>query len=72
VTDESHLAPEVLALLCCPTTRQPLHLATPAELAAMQPSPAAALVREDRRAAYPILDGIPILIAEEAIPLGAA
>lgn len=66
------MKPEVLALLCCPVTRQPLRLATPAELARLRPSPAAALVREDGQIAYPILDGIPILIAEEGIPLGAA
>ena len=66
------IADEVLALLCCPVTRQPLRLATPAELAAMQPLPDAALVREDGRVAYPVRDGIPVLIAEEGIALGAA
>lgn len=68
----SCVTPEVLALLCCPVTKQPLRLATPVELARLQPAPAAALVREDGQVAYPIHDGIPILIAEEAIPLGAA
>lgn len=29
-----------------------------------------ALVREDRAIAYPIVDGIPILLVDEAVPLG--
>ncbi len=63
------IADEVLALLCCPATRQPLRLATPAELAPL--GLAAGLEREDGRVAYPIRDGIPVLIAEEGIALGA-
>ncbi len=64
------IADEVLALLRCPTTRQPLRLATPAELAALPSAPAEALIREDGRVAYPIRNGIPMLIADAAIPLG--
>jgi len=64
------IAPELLALLRCPVTRQPLRLATPLELAAMIPPSEAALVREDGRVAYPICEGIPSLLATSAVPLG--
>lgn len=64
------IADEVLALLRCPETRQPLRVATPAELAVMNPTPAAALIREDGRVAYPVRGGIPVLITDEAIRLG--
>lgn len=64
------IAEELLALLRCPLTRQPLRAATTAELAAMPGAPPAALVREDGRVAYPIRDGIPVLIGDEAVPLG--
>ena len=57
----------VLALLCCPLTHQPLRVASPDVLVRLQLD--AALVREDGRVAYPVRDGIPVLIAEEAVPL---
>jgi uncharacterized protein YbaR (Trm112 family) len=66
------IANEVLVLLRCPSTRQPLRFATAQELAAMPASPAAALIREDGRVAYPVRDDIPVLIAEEGIALGLA
>jgi len=63
------IAHDVLALLRCPASRQSLRPATASELAAMPSAPAAALIREDGRVAYPIQEGIPMLIAESAIPL---
>lgn len=61
--------PALLDLLCCPETRQPLRLATDAELARLGiPS---ALVREDGAVAYPIRDGIPLLLVDEAIELAS-
>lgn len=60
----------LLSILCCPVTRQALRPATPAELARLGLD--AALVREDAQAAYPIRDGIPLLVAEELRPLEPA
>ncbi len=60
------LSPELLAAVCCPLTRQPLRLASPAELATFDlPT---ALIREDGQIAFPIRDGIPILLPEAALP----
>lgn len=61
------IAPELLALLVCPLTHQPLHIASAEGLARLRLE--AALVRADGRIAYPIRDGIPVLLPEEAIPL---
>ncbi len=58
---------EILPILCCPTTRQPLRIATSAEL--VQLGLPCALVRADGLTAYPVADGIPVLLPESAIPL---
>jgi len=61
----------------CPQTRQTLREATDGELAALQKMPAhtkleAALIRTDSAIAYPIQNGIPLLIPSAAIPLSQA
>ena len=55
---------DFLALLVCPETRQSLRSATSEELARLQLD--AALVREDGRVAYPVREGIPCMLPEEA------
>jgi uncharacterized protein len=80
------LNPELLKLLICPETGQPLILANEDLLSALnleieqgkvcnlagielnQPLEEG-LVREDRQILYPILDGIPALLNDEAIKL---
>ena len=78
--------PALLAILCCPETRQDLAEAGAERIAALNQAIAAGavrnragepvaapvdglLVRRDGQAAYPVRDGIPVLIVEEAIPL---
>jgi uncharacterized protein len=58
---------DFLALLRCPLTMQPLRLAPPDLLARLPVPLDAALVREDGAVVYPIRDGIPVLLPEEAI-----
>lgn len=79
------LSSELLDLLCCPETRQPLRAATAEELAVVnregmlnragrivgQPV-ATGLVREDRAVLYPIWDGIPCLLIEEGFALNSS
>lgn len=78
--------PALLAILCCPETRQDLAEAGPERLAALNRDIAAGavrtrageavaapldglLVRDDGQVGYAVRNGIPVLIAEEAIPL---
>ena len=80
------ISPELLEILVCPETHQPVRPA-PAETVerlnalqadgqltnrAGQPVKEAlqgALVREDGIFAYPVVDGIPIMLIDEALPL---
>jgi uncharacterized protein YbaR (Trm112 family) len=64
----------LLELLCCPETHQPLRFATTDELTRMTHLSSAgplesALLREDGQVAYPIRDGIPLLLVEEQLKL---
>ena len=58
---------DLLSLLRCPLTMQPLRLAPPELLARLPVLLDAGLVREDGAVVYPIRDGIPVLLPEEAI-----
>ncbi len=63
------LSDEVAALLVCPTTGQPLHLASATELQAWtHPDPFDdAFVTADGAIAYPVREGFPVLVADEAL-----
>jgi uncharacterized protein YbaR (Trm112 family) len=61
----------------CPQTRQPLREATSEELAALRRMPEhssleAAWIRTDSAIAYPVQNGIPLLIPSAAISLSQA
>lgn len=63
------LSEEVLALLVCPVTKMPLHLATKAETDAWTSKEPfeAVLVSDDGSRAYPIRDGFPVIVSSEAL-----
>ncbi len=84
--DQAPVSPELVAILVCPESKQPLRLARADELAALNTRlregalrnrggaiPTAefreALVREDGRRAYPVDDGIPVMLIEESVDL---
>jgi hypothetical protein len=54
--------PRLLEILVCPLTKQPLEYDAQAQ----------ELISRAARLAYPIREGIPIMLAEEARPLDAA
>ena len=57
-------------LLRCPVTGQQLHIATPDELRALSANAGDGfLVREDKTAAFPVVNGIPSLLPESLIAL---
>lgn len=53
------IAPELLARLVCPVTRTPLRLDEERQ----------ELISDAARLAYPIKDGVPVMLAREARPL---
>ena len=81
----SVIDPELVALLVCPETSQDLTLATPEEIERLNDAirqgqvktvegkPGVpvdgALIRQDRSRAYPIRDGIPIMLTVEGLAL---
>lgn len=50
------LAPELLEVLCCPVTRGPLRYDAEAE----------ELISEQAGLAFPVRDGVPVMLVEEA------
>ena len=64
---------ELLKILCCPATHQPLALADEKALAAAgaragQSFPEG-LLRQDGQVLYPVMNGIPLLLVEEGVSL---
>ena len=80
--------PELLKIMCCPETHQPIALAESSLVAKLNDQIAAGalknrigqpvseridggLIRSDKKFVYPIRQDIPIMLIDEAIPLGA-
>ena len=57
--DSSEIDPKLLEILVCPLTKGPLRYDRDAQ----------ELISEEARLAYPIRDGIPIMLVDEARPL---
>jgi uncharacterized protein YbaR (Trm112 family) len=62
----------LIDLLRCPLSGQSVRLASIEERAGLPAGLEGALVREDGKMAYPIRDGIPVLLAEEILPVKSA
>ncbi|HEY5598137.1 MAG TPA: Trm112 family protein [Kiloniellales bacterium] len=58
-SDKSGVDPRLLEILVCPLTKEPLEYDAEAQ----------ELISRKARLAYPIRDGIPIMLADEARPL---
>ena len=57
--DRAAVDPKLLEILVCPVTKEPLRYDTAAQ----------ELISDRARLAFPIRDGIPIMLADEARPL---
>jgi uncharacterized protein len=79
--------PELLEMLACPETKEPVRLANASLIDKLNAAQKAGtlrtrggktvaqplqegFIREDRAYLYPVVDGIPVMLIEEAIPLG--
>jgi len=86
VSEKYKVKADLVEILVCPETKQPVHLASPEELSAINARIESgelrnrggsapekpfdeALVREDGTVAYPVDDGIPVMLVEESIEL---
>jgi uncharacterized protein YbaR (Trm112 family) len=80
------VAPDLVEILVCPETKQPVRLMSGAELerlnerirggqlrnrggSEVKQALAEALVRQDGRIAYPVDDGIPVMLVDESVEL---
>jgi len=59
------ISKDLLEILCCPVTKQPLQEANHEELKKLNLD--AALITADKKYAYPIRQNIPVLLVEERI-----
>ena len=61
------ISSDLIQILSCPVTRQPLREASDEELKMFDPGLAEGLIREDGLVLYPIRNGIPLLVPDAAI-----
>ena len=86
MSEKHTVSPDLVEILACPETKQPVRLANAEELAAINERVASgdlrnrggkaparafdeALIREDGQVAYPVDDGIPVMLIEDSINL---
>lgn len=78
--------PDLLEMLACPETKEPVHVADQALIDRLNEAQKAGtlknrggkaveeplqegFIREDKAYLYPVIDGIPVMLIDEAIPL---
>jgi len=61
------ISKDLLEILCCPITKQPLREANAEELEKLKLE--AALITADEKYAYPIKNKIPVLLVEERLEI---